>query len=142
MDQFCSAIGCWIFIHGFSSEDLKTFSLKAVSWAKLAVLHFPLLVSHTIKSLAPKINFTWDCTGFLNWDSLHARLNNHYEAWSYKKKNHKKIKAYEESLQEESAVKRCLLILDLKPLRSYVKGKHSIGREFQCLAVRRKKLLR
>ena len=29
---------------------------------------------------------------FFNWDSLHARLNSHYEAWSYKKKKHKKIK--------------------------------------------------
>ena len=27
---------------------------------------------------------------FFNWDSLHARLNSHYEAWSYKKKKHKK----------------------------------------------------
>ena len=26
---------------------------------------------------------------FLNWDSLHATLNNHYEAWSYKKKKRK-----------------------------------------------------
>ena len=31
---------------------------------------------------------------------------------------------------EKRTVKRCLLILDLKPLRSYVEGKHSIGREF------------
>ena len=38
-------------------------------------------------------------------------------------------------------VKRCLLILDLKPVRSQVKGKHSAGREFQSLAVQRKKLL-
>ena len=29
-----------------------------------------------------------------NWDSFHARLNSHYEAWSYKKKKHKKIEAY------------------------------------------------
>ena len=28
-----------------------------------------------------------------NWHSLHARLNSHYKAWEYKKKNHKKIKA-------------------------------------------------
>ena len=28
---------------------------------------------------------------FFNWDSLHARLNSHYEAWSYKKKSAKKI---------------------------------------------------
>ena len=31
---------------------------------------------------------------FLNWDSLYARQNSHYEAWSYKKKKNKKIKAY------------------------------------------------
>ena len=37
-------------------------------------------------------------------------------------------------------LKRCLLILDLKPFKSYVKGKHSIS-EFQSLAVQGKKLL-
>ena len=47
---------------------------------------------------------------FLNCDSLHA---SHYKAWSYKKKKHKKIKAYRKSI-----VNRCLLTLDLKPLRS------------------------
>ena len=26
-----------------------------------------------------------EMTVFFNWDSLHARLNTHYEAWSYKK---------------------------------------------------------
>ena len=31
---------------------------------------------------------------FLNWDSLHVRLNSHCKAWSYNKKKHKKIKAY------------------------------------------------
>ena len=41
----------------------------------------------------------------------------------------------------EPKVKRCLLILDLKPFRSEVKGKHSIGRTFHGLAVRGKKLL-
>ena len=30
---------------------------------------------------------------FFNWDSLHARLNSHCKAWSYKKKKHKKTKA-------------------------------------------------
>ena len=34
-----------------------------------------------------------------------------------------------------------MLILDLKPFRSQIKGKHSIGREFQILAVRGMKLL-
>ena len=27
---------------------------------------------------------------FFNWDSLHATLNSHYKAWSYKKKEPQK----------------------------------------------------
>ena len=76
-----------------------------------------------------------------NQDLLHARLNSHYEAWSYKKRSTKKIAGYGKSVYKEPIVKRCLLILDLKPLRSQVKGKHSIGREFQTLAMRGKKPL-
>ena len=60
---------------------------------------------------------------FFNWDSLHTRLNSHYKARSYKKKKDKKRK-------EESTAKRCL------PIRSLVKGKHSIGREFQSSCAR------
>ena len=50
------------------------------------------------------------------------------------------IAASRKSVQKESTVKRCLLIVDLKPLRSQVKGKHSVGREFQSVAVQGKKL--
>ena len=71
---------------------------------------------------------------FFNWDLLHAMLNSHCKTWSYKKKIRKTIKAHRKSVQKELTVKRCLLILDL------VKGKHFIGREFQSLAVRGKKL--
>ena len=53
-----------------------------------------------------------------DWDSLHARLNSHYEAWSYKKKKHKKIEAYRISVYKKPTVKRCLLILGLQPLIS------------------------
>ena len=35
---------------------------------------------------------------FFNWDSLHARLNSHYEAWSYKKRSTKKITGYRKSV--------------------------------------------
>ena len=31
-------------------------------------------------------------TSFVNWNSLYARLNNHYEAWNYKKKSTKRLK--------------------------------------------------
>ena len=41
----------------------------------------------------------------------------------HKKKQHKIIKAYWKSLYKEPTVNRCLLILDLKPLRSQVKRK-------------------
>ena len=35
---------------------------------------------------------------FFNWDSPHARLNSHYEAWNYKKKSTKKITGYRKSV--------------------------------------------
>ena len=35
---------------------------------------------------------------FFYWDSLHARLNSHYKARSYKKKKHKNMKAYRKSV--------------------------------------------
>ena len=35
---------------------------------------------------------------FFNWDSLHASLNSHNDEWSYKKKNHKKVKAYRKAV--------------------------------------------
>ena len=35
---------------------------------------------------------------FFNSDLLHAKLNSHYETWSYKKKKHKKCKAYRKSV--------------------------------------------
>ena len=33
-----------------------------------------------------------------NWDSLHARLNRHCEAWSYKKKKNKKIEVHRKAV--------------------------------------------
>ena len=43
----------------------------------------------------------WMCH-FCNWDSLHARLNCHYEAWSYKKKKHKKYYSIQEICLERT----------------------------------------
>ena len=40
----------------------------------------------------------------LNWDSLHARLSSHYEAWSYKKKKHNKITGYRKSVYKKPTV--------------------------------------
>ena len=41
-----------------------------------------------------------------NWDSLHPRLNTHCKAWSYKKKEHKEVKAYRKPLYKEPKVNR------------------------------------
>ena len=35
---------------------------------------------------------------YINWDSLYARLNSNYNAWSYKKKKQRKNKAYRKPL--------------------------------------------
>ena len=45
----------------------------------------------------PKPLFLFLFIYFLNWDSLHARLNSHYETWSYKK-SMKKITGYRKSI--------------------------------------------
>ena len=65
---------------------------------------------------APPSSYVFDF--FFNWDSLHASLNSHYKALSYKKKKHKKIKASRKSLYKEPTVNSCLLILDLKRIQS------------------------
>ena len=45
------------------------------------------------------------------WDSLHARLNSHYQAWSYKKDKHKKDRLVQKEKVdfdgEKSAQKDC-----------------------------------
>ena len=54
--------------------------------------------------------------------------------------NTKRFK-YRKSVYKKPTDERCLLILDLKPFRSYIKGNHSIAREFHSLALRGKTLL-
>ena len=44
---------------------------------------------------------TGDKFAFFNCDSLHARLNSHYQAWSYKKKKRKKIRTHTKSVWKE-----------------------------------------
>ena len=55
---------------------------------------------------------------FFNWDSPHARLTATTRHGVRIKKGTKKITGYRKSVYKEPKVKRCLLILDLKPLRS------------------------
>ena len=53
-------------------------------------------------------------------------VEDHNEAWSYKKKKYKKIKGYTKSALKEPTNKKCLLILNLdhRSNRSKIKGMH------------------
>ena len=105
-------------------------------------LQSPWIIHYHLKLPTASQHLTGtNCNFFKKWDSLHGSLNSHCEVWSYKKKKHKKIKAYKKSVYKEHTVKRCLSIPDLRPFRSDVQGKHSIGREIKSLYVSGKKLL-
>ena len=45
---------------------------------------------------------------FFNWDLLHARLNSHYKAWSYKKKKPIKFKKHAENLFRKNLQLKCV----------------------------------
>ena len=60
--------------------------------------------------------FYYEVVGFFffNWDSLHARLNSHYETWSYKKRSKKQITGYIKSVSKEPTVKKMSVNSGLK----------------------------
>ena len=73
-------------------------------------------------------------TIFFNCDSLYALQDSHYEAWSYKKKKHKKIKTYvqEICLQKTGRLK----VSDSRLKVFFIIGQKKafngqMGREFQ-----------
>ena len=67
-------------------------------------------------------------------------MNNHYKAWGYKKK-HKKDYNIQEICLEGTYSQKMSVNSRLKVTKIIGQRKHSIGREFQSLAVRGKKLL-
>ena len=72
------------FIPMSSFLNLGDFCQPLYSLHPPRFLFWPKFASLSIYSALPFLLFF-----FFNWDSLHARLNSHYKAWSYKKK-HKK----------------------------------------------------
>ena len=58
---------------------------------------------------------------------LPSRLSSHYKASSYKKRKHKKVKAYRKSSKKEPTAKRYLLILGLS---RFVSHRATISGEF------------
>ena len=64
------------------SRDIKEIS---------TVANVCIYLEQVIKNLKDYQILKSEMQYFFNWDSPHARLNSHYEAWSYKKKSTKKI---------------------------------------------------
>ena len=74
-------------------------SLPSKRVTKIRLISLDTLKKVTVKIVSKVLFETHVANDFFflflfNHDSLHARLNRHCEAWSYKKKEHKKITAY------------------------------------------------
>ena len=76
------------FIHKLNWAYYMINSLKCY-W--IFLLYAQVVVYKNNKT---KVLITWF---YLIYDLLYARLNSHYEVWSYKKKKHKKIKRYKDT---------------------------------------------
>ena len=76
-------------ILGVTFSSKMDWGTYIISITKTASKKIEALI-HSMKFLSPEFALYL----FFNWHSLHARLNSHYKAWKYKKKNHKKIKAW------------------------------------------------
>ena len=88
----------WYHCVAFSyfQDQLTTYRLSELFSTSQMVCHIMSWEQyHSVGYLRQKIRRE---SFFFNWDSLYARLNSHYKAWSYKNKKHKKIKAYRKFL--------------------------------------------
>ena len=72
--------GCFSFLN-FHSTDML---FGVFSFWQLSSTFWPIVSAAAVSHGYNRFFF------FFNWDSLHARLNSHYEAWSYKKGSTKK----------------------------------------------------
>ena len=65
----------------------------------LMVVMMPSVISFLANSLLIKVPCVQQSNkAFFHWDSLGARLNSRYDARSYKKKKHKKVKVSRKSV--------------------------------------------
>ena len=83
----------------YFQDQLTTYRLSELFSTSQMVCHIMSWEQyHSVGYLRQKIRRE---SFFFNWDSLYARLNSHYKAWSYKNKKHKKIKADKKFLYKE-----------------------------------------
>ena len=102
---------CWFF--ACSYLYLLKYLLKLQKYAQLVRLSDVLNLKNLKTIWVIKLLF---CFSF-NLDSLHARLNSHQEAQSYKKKKPKRLK-HTGNLFRKCLQLKDVLIVDLKPLKS------------------------
>ena len=82
----------------FHSSTLLCFFLSCVNEFTKILKTFIKILLHTWRFTNVWLLHLFQKFFFFNWVSLHARLNSHYEAWSYKKKSIKKITGYRKSV--------------------------------------------
>ena len=58
-----------------------------LEWPKVSIVNLSNAVFNSISLNMP------GGSDFFSWDSFHAKLNSHCEAWSYKKKKRKRLQA-------------------------------------------------
>ena len=97
-----SLLSCKHSLMLFNFSLALTFSAEIISCGLALPINLTILASFLF-SLDHIYLFHWPSLDFFfNWDSLHARLNWHYEAWSYKKKKRKKIKSIQKICLERT----------------------------------------
>ena len=127
LENFCVSLSPWP-LH----QRLSTRS-------QLLLLEFPAISYRN----GPKIDFHCSVKSglffILGFTPCKAETSTTRHQFTWKRRG-ERWKAFRKAAQKEPKFRR-LSTLDLKQLRSQVKGKHSPGREFQSLVVSGKKLL-
>ena len=80
---------------------LVDLQLNWLNWFHFLILEgglLAILIDYMTFLLSSFLDVTRSTVFFFNWDSPHARLNSHYEAWCYKKKSTKKIIGYRKTV--------------------------------------------
>ena len=89
-------------IKGYEGKTVEAVLANSVPISasdKEANLHLVETIDSTIDQFKALFFF------FFNWDLPHARLNSHYEAWSYKKKKQKRLQDTENLFRKNLQLK-------------------------------------
>ena len=107
VDWFSNLVFNPIFLRNFFVQFFRNFIdcnvRNSHDWVFQNVTYTVKKMKFSIKDFSSKyegncIFVQFFCLFFFNWDSPHAKLSSHYEAWSYKKRSTKRITGYRKSV--------------------------------------------